>query len=405
MNFKKDIDRPSGLCGCAEKGGAPAPPPCSSFFRGCRPAPPPFARCYSVACAAASVRANQPPLSFRPFDRFMAAFSRRQGPARERKITGERGQMPLVLAYLLLVSLLLTPCLPHAAGSACSNDSDCYGGSCRRDGGAGVSRCVCPRMWRGANCELLNLAPASVDGGLRLRNESTWGGGLIQDADDPTVWHMYYAHFVGNCGLKTWTTNSEIRHAVASQIAGPYTPVEASSPVLRTFAHNPTVQHVGPGSWLLGHIGCGNGSKSPVGTCTNGTTCNHTGWCHSPGAGELRTKAEREQGASCDNPHWTGFHHAPSPRGPWAQVETKPLDDSCGLQVNGGFGSWHQPCITNPSIWPFENGSALVAYSTGCANCTTSAGHKHIGLAFAPSGFLGDEALQDLTPIVPIFPW
>ena len=234
-----------------------------------------------------------------------------------------------------------------------------------------------------------------------MRNESTWGGGLIQDVDDPTVWHMYYSHLVGNCGLKTWTTNSEIRHAVASQVAGPYTPVEASSPVLCTFAHNPTVQHVGLGSWLLGHIGCGNGTKTPVGTCTNGTTCNHTGWCHSPG----KLQTEREQGGSCDNPHWTGFHRAPSPRGPWVPVETKPLDDSCGLQVNGGLGSWHQPCITNPNIWPFKNGSALVAYSTGCANCTTSAGHKHIGLAFAPSGLLGDEPLQDLTPTVPIFPW
>jgi hypothetical protein len=305
----------------------------------------------------------------------------------------------------LVLRLLLTTAPPlvnfEFTDGACSDDGDCYGGSCQRDGGA-VPRCACPPMWRGANCELLSLAPAAVDGGLRLRNESSWGGGLIQDVDDPTVWHMYYAHFVGHCGLKTWTTNSEIRHAVAGQIAGPYTPV-ATAPVLGAFAHNPSVQRVGAASWVLGHIGCGNGTKTPIATCTNGTTCNHTGWCHPPG--KLQTETQHGQGGSCDNPHWTGFHFAPTPRGPWAQVSTKPLDNSCGLQVNGGPNAWHSPCITNPSIWPFENGSALVAYSTGCANCTTSPGHKHIGLAFAPSGLLGDEPLQDLTPATPIFPW
>lgn len=284
---------------------------------------------------------------------------------------------------------------------ACTDDSDCYGGECHHDTAA--SRCVCPAMWRGVHCELLSLAPAAVNGGLRLRNESTWGGGLVQDTDDPTVWHMYYAHFVDNCGLKTWTTNSEIRHAVANQIDGPYTPV-AKELVLGTFAHNPSVQQDGPASWLLGHIGCGNGTKMPVETCSNGTTCNQSGWCHSPG--ESQIDAQRGQRGSCDNPHWTGFHHAPTPRGPWTQVRSKLLDESsCGLLVDGGPDAWHSPCITNPSVWPFENGSALVAYSTGCENCSISAGHKHIGLALAPSGLLGDEPLQDLTPAVPIFPW
>ena len=80
---------------------------------------------------------------------------------------------------------------------------------------------------------------------------------------------MYFAHMVGNCGLKSWTSNSEIRHAVASQVEGPYTQVLTSgtnAAVLGTFSHNPSVQRVGRESWLLGHIGCGNGTKTPIGT-------------------------------------------------------------------------------------------------------------------------------------------
>ena len=303
--------------------------------------------------------------------------------------------------------------------AVCANDAECYGGACHSN------RCVCPPMWTGDHCERLSLAPARIDGGMQIHNESTWGGGLIQDTDSG-LWQMYFAHFVGNCGLKSWTSNSEIRHAVASRIEGPYTKTVSSGaagdePVLGTFSHNPSVQRVGPASWLLGHIGCGNGTKTPIGTCTNGTTCNatvstHWAQCQHPqvstslrGLGQHGLAAG--SGGGCDNPHWTGFHHAKSPRGPWLPVVNPLLSGSCGLQVDGGPTAWHKPCITNPNLWPFYNGSLLIAYSTGCANCTTSAGHKHVGLAFAPAGLLsdgdGDEALtlEDLTPSEPIFPW
>ena len=220
----------------------------------------------------------------------------------------------------------------------------------------------------------------------------------------------------------TGTSNSEIRHAVASDVEGPYKTVPGGAagdePVLGTFSHNPSVQRVGPAAWLLGHIGCGNGTKTPIGTCTNGTTCNatvptHWAQCEHPQASASLRNFAADSGGGCDNPHWTGFHHAKSPRGPWTPVVNHLLDGgSCGLQVDGGPTAWHKPCITNPNLWPFDNGSLLIAYSTGCTNCTTSAGHKHIGLTFAPSGLLSgdnddDEALtlEDLTPSEPVFPW
>ena len=44
----------------------------------------------------------------------------------------------------------------------------------------------------------------------------------------------------------------------------------------------------------------------------------------------------------------------------------------------------------------------LSADSTGCANCSVSAGHKHIGLAFGAT-FAGP--FTDLTPHAPVFPF
>ena len=107
-------------------------------------------------------------------------------------------------------------------------------------------------------------------------------------------------------------------------------------PVLNTFSHNPTVQQLTASSFVLGHIGCGNETKSPQ-VCHNGSTCtsNQT-WCHSPGA--LSTGASAA-GRSCDNPHWTGLRHATSSRGPWQAVSMSGQED-CGLQVDGGADAW-----------------------------------------------------------------
>ena len=211
--------------------------------------------------------------------------------------------------------------------SACSTDADCNGGVC-----AGRS-CRCPPLWAGERCTNLSLAPATVKSGLRLNASTTWGGGLLREPSG--VWHMYAAQMIDGCGLKTWTSNSLIIHAVSDEVQGPYRPLR-QPPVLNTFSHNPTVQQLTASSFVLGHIGCGNETKSPQ-VCHNGSTCtsNQT-WCHSPGA--LSTGASAA-GRSCDNPHWTGLRHATSPRGPWQAVSMSGQED-CGLQVDGGADAW-----------------------------------------------------------------
>jgi hypothetical protein len=278
---------------------------------------------------------------------------------------------------MLLLLLLVVPSPAHG----CTSDTDCYGGRCR------AGACVCPPMWRGPRCAALNLAPAELHSGLRVANTSSWGGGIIEDtssnSDDPADhrrsghhrWHLYAALFINNCGLKSWTSNSEIVHAVSSHVEGPYALVsDEERVVIPTFAHNPTVERLGDDNFVLAHIGCGNGSKAPVSGCTNGTTCN-TSWCEPNVAAEEATAgagASRAGGRSCDTPHFSGMHRARQPAGPWRAVDLSGSSLQCGIEVDGGTAAWHSPCITNPQFHALENGSVLLAYSTGCANCTTS---------------------------------
>eukprot|EP01052_Picozoa_sp_SAG31_P051667 SAG31_NODE_12378_length_946_cov_1.010626_1_plen_235_part_00 len=144
----------------------------------------------------------------------------------------------------------------------CAESSDCNGGVCDSAG-----QCRCPVLWEGAACEKLRLAPADPHGsGLRLPATTTWGGGIVPDPQIDGSWHMYAARLVGGCGLKSWTTNSEIVHAVSKHgVTGPYQLAPTGPVVYPTFAHNPTVARLTNSTYLLGYIGCGGGTKVPVG--------------------------------------------------------------------------------------------------------------------------------------------
>ena len=98
--------------------------------------------------------------------------------------------------------------------------------------------------------------------------------------------------------------------------------------------------------------------------------------------------------------------------GPWRSA-TKPNQTLLIANPNPSRPSWHSTSkgngnyaqgskFTNPSLWPFANGSVLLAYSAGCTNCTTSAGKKHIGVAY---GATWAGPYVDLTPDAPIFPF
>lgn len=66
-------------------------------------------------------------------------------------------------------------------------------------------------------------------------NLSSWGGSIMSENG---VWHMWAARMVNYCGIGQWEQNSQIVHATATDVLGPYTEREVIAPV---FAHEPCV--------------------------------------------------------------------------------------------------------------------------------------------------------------------
>ena len=317
--------------------------------------------------------------------------------------------MHVLRPVVVVVAVVMAGIVRQSTSSGpCRNDTDCHlAGRCVGGG------CICAGEWTGTRCQSLALAPAEVTSGFRQANRSSWGGGIVKLEGR---YHMYAASFVDGCGLTTWKTNSEIVHAVSDAPTGPYA---VSDVVLKAFAHNPTVVQVDD-TLVMAHIGCGNGTVTPR-RCFNGSTCNETG-CVVPSTQGLASSNPQEadptssnphagaagtgrgvggQQKSCDTPHWTGIRttSAETPGGPWTSAS------STGFTITSpdpSRPSWHEPSVTNPSIWVLHNGSVLLAYSAGCAACPVSTGHKHIGVAH---GLSWRGPFIDLTPSNPIFPF
>ena len=159
---------------------------------------------------------------------------------------------------------LLLGCV--SAGRACSTDEDCS-----LNGRCAASACACVAPWRGDDCGVLDVLPATApDGALyRRANTSTWCASALRD-DATGAWHAIVSLFADSCGLDSWTVNSELVHVVsASGPAGPY----VNETVIRLpFSHNPKVTRAPDGTFLVFHIGCGDNATHRYGPCANGVT-------------------------------------------------------------------------------------------------------------------------------------
>jgi hypothetical protein len=75
--------------------------------------------------------------------------------------------------------------------------------------------CACFAGWKGRTCEVLDLLPVDPQKvGLVLpnRDSSTWGGSVVyHEADGVGLYHMFASEILYNCGLYSWTTNSQVR--------------------------------------------------------------------------------------------------------------------------------------------------------------------------------------------------
>jgi hypothetical protein len=93
---------------------------------------------------------------------------------------------------------------------------------CSLNGICGAGTCKCDAQWTGTRCQTLQLdpvGPASMgfEPTLNGMNSSSWGGSVMQVADQ---WHMWPSFMDNHCGISDWETNSRIVHAVAASPEG-----------------------------------------------------------------------------------------------------------------------------------------------------------------------------------------
>ena len=70
--------------------------------------------------------------------------------------------------------------------------------------------------------------PAHAD--LKETNTTTWGAGTLGHRVGGLM-HMYAAEMVGECGITTWQTNSQVVHYTADTPTGPWTRQDVVLPV------------------------------------------------------------------------------------------------------------------------------------------------------------------------------
>ena len=158
-----------------------------------------------------------------------------------------------MLANRFILAAAACVALFSCGASACATDEDCsLTGVCKPDSGM----CACDPGWIGADCGVLDLAPAKYNTGYNYTSQrtSSWGGKTIRDPKNASLFHLFAAEFTGHCGLDYWSPMSRIIRAVGSSPAGPFT---FAAEVVGTFAHNPTViWSPADQLYLMYHIGC-----------------------------------------------------------------------------------------------------------------------------------------------------
>jgi hypothetical protein len=153
----------------------------------------------------------------------------------------------LVGAAVVLVAAQ-APGYPHGGGP-CASEWDCsLGGVCD----AATSTCVCDAWVTGAQCDLLNLAPAvDPNAGLQPPGYYAWGGHALQSPTD-NLYHGLFSFMCRHATLGEWTTKSSIWHATSPSPTGPY---ELADMVAQPWSHNAMLAANPAGGYLLYQIG------------------------------------------------------------------------------------------------------------------------------------------------------
>ncbi|KAG7098382.1 hypothetical protein E1B28_000340 [Marasmius oreades] len=162
-----------------------------------------------------------------------------------------------MFSFILVPVLLLV--LTHLI-QACASDDDCsLNGLCVQN------TCICDPGWTSSDCGKLDLYPATRYTGYNwthvnlpsyygTKGNSSWGGQIIQDRTDRTLFHLILEHFSWGCGLSAWRPFSVI--ARAESRTGPAGPYHYAQELYGAFRHNPsTVWSEADNAYLMYTIG------------------------------------------------------------------------------------------------------------------------------------------------------
>jgi hypothetical protein len=264
----------------------------------------------------------------------------------------------------------------------CDSDLDCsLNGDCNSDG-----KCICDSAWTGPACAQLNLGKAPTTPALYRDNTSTWGLSIIQDEDGN--YHGFAAAFYGHCGLDSWQSNSLLWHVRSTSATGPFvneTVVAAANDETPYFRHNPTiVLHKPTNTFVLSHIGCGNGTiQTRFSNCSGGFT---------PGQATLSDEtanSERSVGVGPCGGYNSNALVSTSIDGPWKQV---------GLTEPPPGAPWPNS-EDNPSPLVLPNGTVWIMFRSynGTHGSPT---HSVIGIARSQGSSWSDNYTSPTHPIL-----
>ncbi|SIQ97984.1 glycoside hydrolase family protein [Maribacter ulvicola] len=163
-----------------------------------------------------------------------------------------------------------------------------------------------------------------------------WGGSVVEGKDGK--YHMLYARWPKTLGFSAWVTDSEIAHAVADKVEGPY---ETSGTVLKRrnhlfwdgmATHNPTVIEK-DGKYYLYYMG----TTGPE-NIKRPTSTQHKSWW------------------TYRNNQRIGVAVADNPQGPWERFN-KPV-----LDVSNTPGAYDELMTSNPSVTYNNEGEFIMTY-------------------------------------------
>ena len=230
----------------------------------------------------------------------------------------------------------------------------------------------------------------------------------------------YFSFMVRRCSLSKWTTNSATVVAEADTVDGPYTLLGNADPAtlrpgspampVQPWSHNTFLSRDPPsGEWLLWHIGAGQTPPSQWVNCSDDLPDGTPWWEHARrrrGGGDTEAvppaggaaAAEDDPVAPVPIPGDTFYvATAPTLRGPWNTSNLSFVDVNQPPAAGPNYWAVHK---SNPSPFIFDNGSALVFFSS--QNCPPGwPGAKApacVGMATAPT-WQGPYTAVGTTPI------